>query len=201
MTPEMRAFADKLILDVANVQYVAAMAGKRGLEARVPGGEWTVRQVLGHLAFALEASAQAIPGLAEPSAEAAPIDRDARNAGFAAQSADMPLPDILARMSEARDGCIAAAADLTDEQLDRVVPGQGTVRGVLRSWLPHFEEHSLDLADALPKLRLDPMVLNWILYADMTYRPALLARQQKLATEARDRYGDRLPEPDEEDEE
>ena len=43
-----------------------------------------------------------------------------------------------------------------------------------------------DIIDALPKLKRDAMVLNWVLYADFAAQPGPLERQKKLANEVRE---------------
>jgi len=52
----------------------------------------------------------------------------------------------------------------------------------------HLVAHGLDFADTLPELRHDPMVLNWLLYADYSENAERTARQEKLLAEVRDLY-------------
>lgn len=200
MLPEMRAAADKLVLDVANLRYIVSLLDRKDAARRTPGG-WPVHQVLGHIALSLGANAGAVDDLLKAdSAAAVPGNGQGPNVERAVEAANMPLQQVMALLAVNRDRCIERYGRLREDELSRPVVGDSTLLQVMHSWLAHIEEHALDLADGLPQLRLDPMVLNWLLWADFAARPHLFARQQKLAQEARDRYGNRLPDPDEEDE-
>ncbi|MCK9519421.1 MAG: DinB family protein [Dehalococcoidia bacterium] len=191
MLPEMRAAADKLIFDCANTEYVATTIGPRALDRPIERLGWSVRQLIGHLALSLETCADKLPKLstAAPS-ELESFDRDEANAEMAAKTAKTPLPDLLETMARGRDRCIAAFADLDEQALARKVAGETTLGDVIRSWLPHFEEHALDFLDAEPKLRRDILVLNWVLYADYGDRPDLIERQRELMAEVRQWAGE-----------
>jgi hypothetical protein len=197
MLPEMRAAADRLIFDCATTHYVATTIGKRALDRRIERLGWTVRQLVGHLALSLEAYADALPRLTGGEASPEPFDWDAANAEMAVTTAKTPLPELLETLARGRDRCIDGFLALGETALAKPMAGGTTVGEVVRSWLPHFEEHALDFADAEPKLRRDPMVLNWILYADYAGRPDLLDRQGALMTEVREWLRDE----DDEDEE
>lgn len=187
MLPEMRAAADKLIFDCANTEYVATTIGPRALDKPVERLGWTVRQLIGHLALSLEAYADNLPKLtgAEVS-QPGTFDWDAANAEMATKTAKTPLPDLLETLTRGRDRCIAGFAVLDAAALARPVAGDTTLGDVIDSWLPHFEEHALDFLDAVPKLRRDVMVLNWVMYADYAGRPDLIERQQELMGEVRE---------------
>lgn len=183
MLPELHAAADRIVFDVANAKYAGAIAGKRGLERKAPGSEWTVRQALGHLAFALHRYADVIPAFA--AGEPAHFDPESDNVDDARRSAKLPLPDILDTMAAGRDRLIAVLETLDEAALDRPVRGDLRLRGVVAAFAGHAEHHAIDFADALPRARMDPVILNWVLHADYTGRPALFERQQKLAAEVR----------------
>lgn len=183
MLPEMRAAADRFIFDVANAKYAGAIAGKRGLERKAPGSDWTVRQQLGHLAFALHRYADVIPALS--AGEPANFDPKTDNVEDARRSAKLPLPDIFDTMSAGRDRVIAVLETLDEAALDRPVRGDLRLRDAVTAFVNHAEHHAIDFADALPQARMDPMILNWVLYADYDLQPALFERQQKLAAEVR----------------
>jgi len=186
MLPEMRAAADKLIFDVATTKYVASIIGKRALDRRIDSLGWTVRQLLGHLAFSLETYADQVAALAAGDDSAARIDWDAANAEAAEATAKRRLPELLDTMSGARDRCIAEFSRLDEQALERQVRDGMTIRQIVNGCMGHFEEHALDLTDAEPRLRQDPMVLNWILYADFERHPRLKARQEQLVAEVRE---------------
>lgn len=188
----MRAQADRLIVDVANTKYLAASLAEGDIDRLCPATGWTVRQTLGHLALMLEFHADGLPGLsgvAPPGPGSVP-DWDSINAAMAGQTAHMPLPEIHANLVRGRDRCIEGFLDLTMLQLGReIVPGVDLL-AVLKTWDRHFAIHAIDLADALPALRRDPLVLNWVLHADYRRDPGRLARQQALAAEARERLAE-----------
>ena len=54
----------------------------------------------------------------------------------------------------------------------------------------HLAMHGLDIIAAAPQIRFDPLVLNWLLYADYTGAPVREAQQQTLLLALRDRYPD-----------
>jgi hypothetical protein len=70
---------------------------------------------------------------------------------------------------------------------------------VLNVWSKHIAHHGMDLVDAVEEVRFDPMVLNWILYADFSADPSRLSRQQHLLAEVRDRLADDDGDWDDED--
>lgn len=75
---------------------------------------------------------------------------------------------------------------MDQQSLSREVREGVSGADVVESCLGHFEEHGLDLADAEPALRRDPMILNWLLYADFQGQPELLERQERLAADVRE---------------
>jgi hypothetical protein len=60
------------------------------------------------------------------------------------------------------------------------------VEAELNAFVRHIGAHALELIEALPALRADPFLLNWILAADFREHPVSLARQQRLLTQLRD---------------
>lgn len=186
MQPELRAAADKLIFDVATAKYVASILGKRVLDRRIESLDWTARQLIGHLALSLEAYAGALERVASGEGGLARSDWDAANAEMAAKTEKARLPDLLETMSNARDHAIGALSRMDQQSLSREVREGVSGADVVESCLGHFEEHGLDLADAEPALRRDPMMLNWLLYADFQGQPELLERQERLAADVRE---------------
>jgi hypothetical protein len=188
----MRAASDRLIFDVATVKYLVSAMRKNDFERRCKALDWTVRQTIGHLALSLETAAAALPELlaADPGADNAPPDWDALNADMARETATMPIGDIMETLARARDASIAAFLPLSEADLARPVTASVTVGDIIESWGSHFDLHAIDLVDAIPRLRFDPLLLNWVLYADYSRNPDLLARQQRLLADVREHYAE-----------
>lgn len=186
MTPETRAAADRLILDVANVKYLAMTLGKGDLDRRCEATGWTMRQTIGHLAASLQVYGEALPRMAggHEAAEER-FDWDALNAETARRTAATPLPELLEALSGGRDGTIEALLALSEADLARPVTADVPLRAVIAAWMTHLSEHAIDFADTLPAARFDPMLLNWVLHADYSKSAARLERQQKLMAEVR----------------
>ncbi|MCC6383244.1 MAG: DinB family protein [Dehalococcoidia bacterium] len=186
MLSALRALADRLIWDVANVRYVAERLPRGGLDRRPAEGERTVREILAHLAASQQRFAQEAEALARGDSLAA-----ANEATSGRATGRRPAPGLaesLQALAAARDATIAALEPVTAAQLDSASPDAGTVRKLLQKHSCHLAHHALDFADALPELRFDPMVLNWALYVDCTDDVALGRRQAKLLAEVRDRF-------------
>ncbi len=200
MLAEVQALADKLVFDVAMLKHLATNLPRGGLERAVPGG-WTVRQVLAHLAAAqamcVEASDRFLAG--EPPVPP-DFDPDRANAEAAPRYSQARLPEVLSGLSATRDAMLSRFEQLTAGQLASPFGRVPNLRTVLAASSRHAEGHALDLVDALPRLRLDPMVLNWVLHADYSGSAERNARQQKLFAEVRDRLvrEERSASPDDE---
>lgn len=190
MVPEVRALADKLIYDVAMVRYMATSLPKGGLERVAPGG-WTMRQLLGHLG---DAQARYVDALARFAAGEPPFpsgfDPDHLNRIAAPAFAKARLPALLESLGSTRDALLDLLGPLTPEQLGTPFSHGLTLLEALEGWSGHVEGHALDVIDAVPGLGRDPMVLNWVLYADYSRQPARLARQQRLFEEVREHFGE-----------
>lgn len=198
MTPELRAILDRFMVDWANVKYIATTLPKGGLEAEVPGLEWNVRQLFAHVAASLERYAELAEGFAKDGSHPVGFDPEAFNAETAEAAKRTPLPAILGRADRAINGLFETFAALPDDAGDR--PYANLRFGdELHAWSLHCIEHGMDLADALPHTHDDPMVLNWILYADFDDDPARLARQQRLLEEVRERLAEQGEDWDEDD--
>lgn len=199
MEPDARAYADKLIYDVAMVRYMATSLPKGGLERTVPGG-WTVRQLLGHMGDAQSRYVAAISrALAGEKPFGDGFDPEQQNAAAAPGFAKAKLPALLAALVETRDAILGLLEPASQDQLDAPFSHGLTLVGALRRWSGHLEGHALDFIDAAPELRVDPMVLNWLLYADFSAVPAWQERQQKLFEEVREMLEDGEPGADEDE--
>lgn len=130
------------------------------------------RQVLAHLASKTASDGRAIESL---------VAGEGLQAGGREPSAAPAetLDSILARLRAARDIVVAALSK---------VPSVGDDEATtLDQWSRHYARHGIDLSEALPELRMEPMVLNWLLYADFRDEPVAFRRQQALLAEVRER--------------
>jgi hypothetical protein len=186
MTPEVRAIADSLILDTANIKYIAVNLPKRGLDRRVPGSPRNVRELLAHLAAAMARDAEAWRCLAR--------GRPAPGAGQGAPADEQPgarkpkLAELVAGLDGALLACVAALEDLGGTPAG-TTPKREVTLALLRERSLHLVRHGLELADAIPELREDAMVLNWLLYADFSGDPNAAKHQLRLFEEVRARFG------------
>jgi len=186
VTPETRAAADRVILDVANVKYLAMTLGKGDLDRRCEATGWTIRQTIGHLAASLQVYGEALPRMAAAvGAAEEPFDWDVLNAETARRTAATPLPALLDALSRGRDATIEALLALSEQDLAQPVTASVPLRAVIAAWMTHLSDHAIDFADALPLARFDPMLLNWVLHADYSTSAPRLARQQQLMAEVR----------------
>jgi uncharacterized damage-inducible protein DinB len=189
MTPEVRAVADRFIMDAANLKYLATRIPKGGLERPVEAVGWTVRQTIGHLVAWQERYARMIDDLLADTPTAAGFDSDEFNAAAAEQARSTPLPDLLGRLDLATARLLALFEGMPPGTEDREVAGH-RLADLLRPWSEHIAEHGIDLLDALPEVRFDPMILNWILYAVYSGDARRLERQVSLMADVRERFGD-----------
>jgi hypothetical protein len=184
MKPEFRAIADRYILDIANVRFIAEALTDEALDRRVVDSEWTVGQVLCHLANDTARQASAVVGLAAGAALP-------QFAGESSPGGTEGMGSVLSRLGRARDELIAG--------LDRLSAAALVEAPVLDRWSRHCARHGIDLAEALPELRLEPMVLNWLLYVDFSDDRTAFRRQQRLLAEVRERSPARVYEGEEDD--
>jgi Mycothiol maleylpyruvate isomerase N-terminal domain len=188
MTPELRAVLDRFILDTANTKFVAFNLPADALDRQVAGVHGTVRQLFGHIAGSMGWYAEALSGFVVGTAPTSSEGHHERNTDQVARAIDTPLSVLVTQIDGALNGLMQASTALSDEQLSCEFVGRTSTLDTLRTWSRHFAGHGLDFADALPELRFDPMMLNWLLYADFRDHPARLARQRKLLVELRERY-------------
>ncbi len=185
MTPEIRAIADRFILDTANLKYLATALPKGGLEREVPDSEWSVRQLLRHLVDSLERYVELSGAFLERGDVPAGLDTTECNAMTAEAARKTTLPALLGRCDAALSALLGLLAAMPEEAAGQPF-GPLRFGDALGAWSKHTVRHGLDLVDAVEELRLDPMALNWILHADFSADAALLARQQHLLAEVRD---------------
>ena len=175
--------------DTGNLKLFAAQLPQGALERPVPALGWTVRQVFAHLAAGQIACAASLERLATGSATLTAEDFDQpRNSADRAVSADArPLPTILEDFDSSLRRLVAQLNLLTGEALEAGVEDV-TVLAVLHGWSDHAAGHAIQLLEAVPELRGDPMLLNWLLYQDFSREPAQFTLQQTLFEEVRERH-------------
>lgn len=198
MTPEVRAIADRFIYEQATLKHIAALAPADALDRPVPGTGWTVRQLLGHLAQSLNDYAEMVRKLAggEP-----PIPQDwdphAVNAATVARLEKAPLRDLFQLFGSGINDLVAELAAIPDEQVGEQ-SGPTPTMSTLHMLAGHCLTHAIPLVEALPEVRMDALVLNWLLYAEFETEEGR-AWQNALMKEAQ-AYIESLPDEEEEDE-
>ncbi|MEO9254155.1 MAG: DinB family protein [Tepidiformaceae bacterium] len=198
MTPEVRAIADRFILDTANVKYLAANLPEGALDRRVEGLDWSVRQAFGHFVVWLEGYVEALPAMIRNELPAGEFDVASFNSNGAEQTANTPIPEMVARLDTALSQLLKLLTQMPKAAGDQPL-GSGTLTDLLRHWSLHMSEHSIDLVDTLPELRFDPMILNWVLYVDYSNDPRRFERQEALMADVREHYVDDDEDEDDDD--
>ena len=187
MTPELRAILDRFMYEQATVTHIVMSLPSEGAERVVGGTGWTIRQLVAHFAASQEGYAAAIGRwLAGEPVEPEGFDPDRANAETARTNAETPLPELLVRLRTSLRELFAAFHAIPDEGLAEPFGPSGALE-IFHSWGRHYLDHGLDLLDAAPEVRFDPLVLNWILYADFVDEPSKV-RQQQLMKEVRAHY-------------
>ena len=189
MTPEVRAVADRFILDAANLKYVASVIPMGGLDRPLVALGWTVRQTIGHVVASQERYSRTIADLLADAVATASFDVDEFNAGAAEQTRSTPLPDLLGRLDLATARLLALFEQMPSGVEEREVGGH-SLADLLGPWSEHVAEHGIDVVDALPEVRYDPMILNWILYADYSGDERRFQCQVRLMADVREQFGD-----------
>lgn len=190
MTPEIRAAADRFILDTANVKYIATNLPPGGLEREVEGFGWSVRQLLAHVATNYERYAARLGGVVAGEPLSRDWDRatsDRLNNQAARRAKRTPSRQIVRQLDEALIRLVGLLAGLPPGAADADFGGRSLVERVT-DWSKHCAEHGIDFIDALPELRFDPLMLNWLLYVDYTGDVEREARQRRLLEDVRERY-------------
>ena len=187
------------MFDTGNLKLLATQLPAGALERIVPALGWTVRQGLAHLAAGQVAYADSLERLAaDQLLAAADFDEPRLAAGRVVDAVDRPLPAILADLDGSLRRLVAQLIVMTEADLERDAGGSNLF-GLLKIWSGHAAGHSIELLEALPELRGDPMLLNWLLYQDFSQQPTEFALQQRLFEEVRERYASEEDESDQED--
>lgn len=183
MTPQSRAAADRLILDTANVKYIVEYLPRGAAHRVVEGTGWTVGQTIGHVALDMTDLARAIENLTAEGDEATiAIDFTARAAAHARMAAKWGPRELVRRLDGGLVALTEALATFEPAKAGATIGGQ-PIEDILDS--THAAAHGLDLSETIEEMRFDPLVLNWLLYADFSGKPELFDRQRKLFEDAR----------------
>jgi len=198
MDPEIRALADRFIYEQATLKHIATLAGNEGLQRPVPGYAWNVGQLLAHLANSLSAYGEVVERWLAGEEPLTGFEPPEINARTAEEHATTSVPRLHELFGAGLVRLVGALLRVPGERLDDDL-GPATARQLLRTPSRHALHHAIPLIDALPEARLDPLVLNWLLYADFDDE-ASKAWQAKLLADARE-YLASHPREDEEDDE
>lgn len=200
MHPHLRAAADKLIFDVAAAKHVAAAMPRKALDRAAAGGGHTLRETFAEMAARQAGHADGLRryvdgGLAVPGDLAGEpgYGRERKHLG-----ARPSLKSVCASLEASRDALIGLFAELSDAQVLTLV-GHVALGDALLEGAHHMEPAALDFAEALPEIRLDPLLLNWALDADFGEDEALNRRQLALFDLVKDDL-EAMREADDEDE-
>lgn len=197
MTPELRALADRFICEQATVKHILTLSPADAHDRPVHDGEWSVRQLFAHLAASLGEYEAIIVKLTRGEPALDNWDPEATNRQTAANYASRSIDDVLALFGSGLNGLIDAMAGLPDERLtDQFGPGE--VLPGLQALGEHYLSHAITLVDALPEVRFDPLVLNWLLSAEFEDE-ASVNWQAKLYADAEEFIASQ-PEEEEDDE-
>jgi len=191
MNAEIQAVADRLQYEHATVQHILALAPDEALGRNVAEHDWSVRQLMAHLAesqvFMAGALTRWVAG--EPPVEEGWAGPDAMNAENAALHADIDREALSELLRTSFLTLYRAVVALPEERLDDAF-GPSDLRGIVTGNLDHCLSHAPGLVDSLPEVCMDPLVLNWLLYAEFPadegreWQRALLARvREEMARE------------------
>jgi hypothetical protein len=195
MTPELRAIADRFMYETATLKHMLALFPEGAAEREVPGHAWTVRQHAGHLAESLHTYTEVLERWLAGAPPLEGFDPDAINAATAASHAETPLSELVSRFDSGIRALIGVMDRVPDEKLDEPF-GPRTPLEVLHVFERHCLGHAIPLVQAVPEVRMDPLVLNWLLYATFS-TDADKAWQSALYAEARE-YVANLPQEEDE---
>lgn len=197
MHPEIRAIADRFMYEQATLKHILALAPEGGLARNVPGYEWNAGQLLAHLAVSLDTYRGVVERWLAGENALKGFDPPSTNARTAEEHSTVSKARLREMFGTGLVGLVDALSRIPDDRLEERV-GPGTVVEVLRGpFGNHALSHAIPLIDALPEVRLEPLVLNWLLYADFEDE-ASRAWQAKLLADAREYLANQ---PEEEDEE
>ena len=195
MTPELRAIADRFMYETAMLKHIVALLPEDALGRPVPGHEWAVRQHLGHLAHSSHVYREPVRRWLAGEDPLAGWDPDAINAETARAHATIDRRGLLDMFDAGINGLVRSFASIPDGKMAEPFGPREPLQ-VFRAFEGHTQTHAIALIDAVPEARMDPLVLNWLLYARFG-TDAEREWQRALLQEARE-YAANHPEEDEE---
>lgn len=196
MTPELRAIADRFIYEQATLKHIAALAPEDALNRTVPGQNWTVRQLLAHLAASLQSYDEIVRRWLAGERTLDDWDPDRVDAATAEAYKTATLAQLFELFGSGLNGLFASLSAIPDDRLAESL-GPSDALTTLRGLGAHALGHAIPLVNALPEVRFDPLVLNWVLAAEFEDEESQ-AWQRQLLGEARE-YIASLPEYDDEE--
>ncbi len=149
LAPEIRALLSEL--DAARVEFNEALADVEPALLDAPGlvGDWSGRQVLGHLAYWAEHAAAAIEAASRGEADDFDdddLDVEERNAAVAAEAAERPLRELRDWEAAAYATLRRALEHAEPAWLDERVAYGDSLNEVIRDdGSDHYREHAVDL--------------------------------------------------------
>ena len=164
MTPEVRAIADRFIYGQATLKHMMALVPEGGFERDIPELDWTVRQLFGHMAQTLTTYCDGVRTWLEGVDPTEGDDPERTNADTAARSSKTPAEEIAAHFGSGLNELVRTLALVPNEKTEDAF-GPKTFFEALTDWSEHFLSHAVALVRALPEVRMDPLVLNWLLHA------------------------------------
>ncbi len=144
-------------LEAARTELLDAIEGlsQKQMTTVPVAGEWTVRDILAHIAGWAAWDLAAIRGvLAGDTPDFAPIqDVDAFDAGLVAERSSWPLARILREMKEALDATRELLAGMSEDEVSSDIRFQGLYWRNLAEWLQVAWEHEGEHAAQIRKWR------------------------------------------------
>ena len=198
MMPEVRAAADRFMMDCANLRYLIAGVPADALEREITPLGWTLRQTIGHVVATQERYADTVARFNTHESEGGAFDLAAINAAVAEATRATPLPELMMRLDKSLITLFAGLAQLPEDDTDASLAW--LVKAVTQ-WSSHISDHAIDFVDAVPEVRMDPMVLNWVLYTDYHGDDRRTAAQVALLNEVRESLDAEDDDESEDDEE
>jgi hypothetical protein len=187
MTAALRAVADRLVLDTANLKYLATILPDAALDRPIANSDWTVRQVLAHFGATEHLHADICGRLLAGEEPQSPgFDINVFNAEAVAGKTNASLGELLDAIDTGRARVLQCYEKIPPAALSTPFRNT-TLLGLLDGWSRHYARHAMDLLDTVPEVRFDSMVLNWVLHADLRGTSAE-GQQRRLFEEVREKF-------------
>ena len=176
MAPRMLPIVDRLKGERAGLERFARSLSDEELSRVVPGGTWTVKDFIVHVAT-LDAAYigwfTALAGDTDPgNHRGSPgFDVDRFNEAAVTERRGRSVDDVLHEAAILRGRLIAVMERFSDEKLDSTVrfggdrkrpPVDLPLGQFLPGWACHDAIHVADMLKALPERRTDPEIVAWL---------------------------------------